>query len=70
MIVKRRIKGRTLGLRPLEPPASALLRRGKPVTETKWLVCRTLSMEECLRALLRRSEDAVLNRKAPEKIAR
>ena len=53
--------GRLSGLRPLEPPASALLRRDKPGTETKWR-CRNMpaGATRPLRARHRRASPRVL----------
>ena len=53
--------GRLSGLRPLEPPASALLRRDKPGTETKWRCrCTTAGATRPLRARHRRASPRVL----------
>ena len=53
--------GRLSGLRPLEPPASALLRRDKPDTETKWRCrCTTAGATRPLRARHRRASPRVL----------
>ena len=53
--------GRLSGLRPLEPPASALLRRDKPGPETKWR-CRNMpaGATRPLRARHRRASPRVL----------